>query len=274
MPYPVRIELHPGPAPQDLILTCDLSPGDVLMMTAAVRDLHLAHPSRFRTDVRTPAESIWENNPYITPLDESAPGVRTIAMRYDLIHRSNQGAEHFIHGYAGHLEHELGLRIPITRFHGDIHLADQEKAWMNQVEEEPIGWRDPEHDEVRAAGGIVARAAPGGGVEVLVVHRPRYDDWSFPKGKCDPGEDFADTAVREVREETGIEVEVGEPVAQVAYVDHRGRPKVVRYWAMAPTGGSFTPNDEVDEVAWLSPDDARTRLTYPHDADLLDQIER
>ena len=132
---------HASPSPRDLILTCELSPGDILMMTAAVRDLHLAHPGRFRTDVRTSAGAIWENNPYITPLDASDPSVRTIAMRYDLIHQSNQGAYHFIHGYVRHLEDELGVRIPLTKFQGDIHLSDQEKAWMNQVQEEPIGWR-------------------------------------------------------------------------------------------------------------------------------------
>lgn len=128
--------------PRDLILSCKLSPGDVLMMTAAVRDLHLAHPGLFRTDVRTPAGEIWENNPYITPLEEADPGVGAIDMRYDLIHRSNEGAYHFIHGYVQHLESELGLRIPVTRFHGDIHLSDQEKAWMNQVQEDPIGWHE------------------------------------------------------------------------------------------------------------------------------------
>jgi hypothetical protein len=133
---------HPGPAPRDLILTCELSPGDILMMTAAVRDLHLAYPGRFRTDVRTSAGAIWENNPYLTPLDASDPAVRTIAMRYDLIHQSNQGPYHFIHGYVRHLEDALGLRIPLTRFSGDIHLSDREKAWMNQVQEEPIGWHD------------------------------------------------------------------------------------------------------------------------------------
>src|SRR5271166_2723367 len=99
---------------RDLILTCNLSPGDVLMMTAAVRDLHLAYPGQFRTDVRTTAEAIWENNPYVTPLNEANPAVRSLPMRYDLIHQSNHGPYHFIHGYARHLEDELGLRIPLT----------------------------------------------------------------------------------------------------------------------------------------------------------------
>jgi Glycosyltransferase family 9 (heptosyltransferase) len=134
---------HPAaPIPRDLILTCELSPGDIVMMTAAVRDLHLAHPGRFRTDVRTSAGAIWENNPHITPLDEADPAVTAIAMHYDLIHQSNEGAYHFIHGYVRHLEQELGLSIPVTKFRGDIHLSDEEKSWMSQVEEEAIGWHD------------------------------------------------------------------------------------------------------------------------------------
>lgn len=125
---------------RDLILKCDLSPGDILMLTAAVRDLHRAHPGRFRVDVRTPAPALWENNPHLTKLDERDPGVEVIEMQYDLIHRSNEQPYHFIHGYAHHLEEALGIRIPVTRFKGDIHLSDAEKSWMNQVAEEPIGW--------------------------------------------------------------------------------------------------------------------------------------
>ncbi|WP_422927500.1 glycosyltransferase [Singulisphaera sp. PoT] len=132
---------RPG-MPYDLILRCPLSPGDVVMLTAAVRDLHLAYPGYFRTDVRTPVPALWENNPYITPLSEGAPGVEVIDMKYDLIQGSNEGAYHFIHGYVQHLEDALGVRIPVTRFKGDIHLSGEEKSWMSQVEEEPIGWRD------------------------------------------------------------------------------------------------------------------------------------
>lgn len=123
--------------------------------------------------------------------------------------------------------------------------------------------------EVFAAGGVVERTAPDGTVLVLVVHRPRYDDWSFPKGKLDPGEDFLAAAVREVREETGLEVEVGEELASARYRDHKGRPKVVRYWRMRAVGGDFEPNDEVDEVRWLPAEGARALLTYPHDRALL-----
>ena len=122
--------------------------------------------------------------------------------------------------------------------------------------------------EVLAAGGLLWRTVDGQ-VEVLVVHRPRYDDWSFPKGKCDPGETFAQTAEREVLEETGLEVAFGPELDEVRYVDHKGRPKLVRYWSMTVAGGEFAANDEVDEVRWLTIDDAADLVSYPHDAQLL-----
>ena len=118
-----------------LILRCSLSPGDVVMLTAAVRDLHRAQPNRFLTDVRTPAEQLWENNPYLTRLDERDPSVRTIEMEYPLVHQSNSRPYHFVHGYVHYLEEQLGVRIPVTEFKGDIHLSDQEKGWMSQVQE-------------------------------------------------------------------------------------------------------------------------------------------
>jgi 8-oxo-dGTP diphosphatase len=128
-------------------------------------------------------------------------------------------------------------------------------------------------DQVEAAGGVVWRRRDGGDLEVLVVHRPRYDDWSFPKGKLDPGEDHRTAAWREVWEETGFECELGDELAEVRYADRFGRPKRVRYWAMQVTGGVFEPNDEVDELRWASPDDASSLLSYEHDAGLLAGIE-
>jgi 8-oxo-dGTP diphosphatase len=125
---------------------------------------------------------------------------------------------------------------------------------------------------VRAAGGIVWRR-DGGLLEVLLVHRPRYDDWSFPKGKCDPGEADEACAAREVWEETGLRCVLGEELPQVRYVDHKDRPKVVRYWVMAVDSSSpFEPGDEVDELAWVALDEARARLTYRHDVELLDRF--
>lgn len=120
---------------QKLVLKSLLSPGDAVMMTCAVRDLHRAFPDRFLTDVRTSAGQIWENNPCVTPLDEAASDVRVIEMHYPLIQTSNTSPYHFIHGYVQFLEQQLDLRIPVTEFKGDIHLADIERQWMSQVEE-------------------------------------------------------------------------------------------------------------------------------------------
>jgi 8-oxo-dGTP pyrophosphatase MutT (NUDIX family) len=121
---------------------------------------------------------------------------------------------------------------------------------------------------VRAAGGVVLRDGA-----VLVVHRPRYDDWSFPKGKADhEGESDEDSALREVREETGLRCELGRPLPAVSYTDHHGRPKIVRYWCMRAAGGAFRPADEVDEIRWLPPSEARSLLTYDHDRALVDAI--
>ncbi len=120
---------------QKLLLKCGLSPGDVVMLTAAVRDLHRAHPRRFVTDVRTTAPELWDHNPCITRLDECDPAVRVIDMHYPLIHASNHAPYHFIHGYVQYLEQQLGLEIPVTEFCGDIHLSRREKSWMSQVAE-------------------------------------------------------------------------------------------------------------------------------------------
>ena len=130
---------------------------------------------------------------------------------------------------------------------------------------------DPEAAEVKAAGGVVWRRGPGG-VEVAVAHRPRYDDWSLPKGKLDPGESWEDAALREVEEEIGVRCALGRELSPVFYEDRKGRQKVVRYWLMQPQGGEFAPNDEVDEVRWLVPGAAAGLLTYPHDRELVEGL--
>jgi 8-oxo-dGTP pyrophosphatase MutT (NUDIX family) len=122
---------------------------------------------------------------------------------------------------------------------------------------------------VRAAGGVVMRP-DGDAVEVLLVHRPRYDDWSFPKGKCDAGEPEETAALREVEEETGYRCTLGAHLGTVEYVDARGRDKVVRYWTMSVVDGEFEANEEVDDVEWLPVPSARDRLTYHHDRRVLD----
>ncbi len=119
-------------------------------------------------------------------------------------------------------------------------------------------------DVVRAAGGVVWRRGPAG-TEILLVHRPKYDDWSLPKGKLDGDETAAEAALREVEEETGLRCSLGEELPPVTYTDRHGRAKVVRYWAMQPLGGRFRPNDEVDEVRWVTPAGAGALLSYGRD---------
>jgi len=121
---------------------------------------------------------------------------------------------------------------------------------------------------VLAAGGVVVRD-DGGGPKALVIHRPKYEDWSLPKGKLDPGESFEQAAVREVMEETGFTTELVEPLGEVAYRDRKARPKRVRYWLMEPLDGAFAPNDEVDEVRWVDVDEAAALLNYERDTELV-----
>ena len=124
---------------------------------------------------------------------------------------------------------------------------------------------------VRAAGGIVLRGE-GPDRSVALVHRPRYNDWSFPKGKLDADEDEATAALREVEEETGLRCRLGPSVGAVTYRDPRGRAKVVRYFRMDADGGRFTPNQEVDELRWVPIEDAAGLLSYAHDRSVLRQF--
>ncbi len=111
-----------------LILSNRQCLGDDAMLTATIRDLHAAYPGQFQTDVRTACPAIWENNPHITPLREDDPGVEVIQMHCPLIHQSNQLPYHYLHAFTQFLEQMLGLRIPVTKFSGDIHLTDEEKS--------------------------------------------------------------------------------------------------------------------------------------------------
>ena len=120
---------------------------------------------------------------------------------------------------------------------------------------------------VRAAGGLVLRDG-----DVLLVHRPRYDDWTFPKGKCHEGETDEACALREVHEETGLVCRLAAAAGTTEYVDSKGRPKRVRWWLMEPLQGDFTPNDEVDEVRWTEPANAATLLSYERDLALLETL--
>ena len=127
-----------------------------------------------------------------------------------------------------------------------------------------------EEPEVRAAGGLVLRDGAGAGVEVAVVHRPRYDDWSLPKGKLRRREGWEAAALREVAEETGMSCELGAELEPETYRDRKGRRKLVRWWLMRAIDGEFEPSDEVDELRWLSPEAARRLLSYEHDRALVE----
>jgi 8-oxo-(d)GTP phosphatase len=140
----------------------------------------------------------------------------------------------------------------------------------------------PVSGEISAAGALLWRP-PGQGrrwrpsgrvIQLALIHRPKYDDWTFPKGKRDPGEHVLLTAVREVAEETGLRVVLGRPLTQARY-DQRGRPKRVDYWAARSAPGSpdsFEANNEVDALEWLPVPAARGRLSYPHDEQMLDEF--
>ena len=133
---------------------------------------------------------------------------------------------------------------------------------------------DADAAEVKASGGVVWRRGDRG-IEVALVHRPRYDDWSFPKGKLDPGESWEDAALREVEEEIGLRCRLGHELPSTAYRDNKGRPKTVRYWAMEPVAGNgaFAPNAEIDEIRWLPVPEAVKLLTYDHDRPVIQAFE-
>jgi 8-oxo-dGTP diphosphatase len=123
---------------------------------------------------------------------------------------------------------------------------------------------------IEAAGGVLWRDG-GAGREFAVIHRPKYDDWTLPKGKLEEGETHEQAAVREVGEETGYQVELGSRLGAIGYL-HRARPKRVEYWGMRAVDGTFVGNREVDELRWLHLDAARRLLTYERDRDVLDRF--
>ena len=128
--------------------------------------------------------------------------------------------------------------------------------------------------QVRAAGGVVTRLGDGDALEFLVVHRPRYDDWSLPKGKLEAGESGEDAARREVAEETGLICALGTELTTCGYVDRNGRLKSVRYWSMTVTGSEpWEPNHEIDATRWISAAEAATLLTYEHDRHLIAEVD-
>jgi len=122
---------------------------------------------------------------------------------------------------------------------------------------------------VQAAGGVISRRRGRGQVEVLLVHRPHREDWTFPKGKVDPGESHEACALREVEEETGLHCALGPELPSTTYTDGKGRGKIVRYWIMEITGGVAEARNEVDAVRWEPIESAYDVLTYKQDRGLL-----
>jgi 8-oxo-dGTP diphosphatase len=125
-----------------------------------------------------------------------------------------------------------------------------------------------QEDVVRAAGGVISRRNERGEVEVLLVHRPQHGDWSFPKGKREPGETDEECALREVWEETGLRCALASELPPVSYRDGQGRRKTVRYWTMTADGAPEAKN-EIDAVRWRSIQDAANLLSYAGDRELL-----
>jgi 8-oxo-dGTP diphosphatase len=128
--------------------------------------------------------------------------------------------------------------------------------------------------DISAAGGVVLHRDEEGRTRVAVIHRPKYGDWSLPKGKLEKGEGWQEAALREVHEEIGYECQLGPELPHVSYLDRKSRRKLVRYWLMEPIKGEFKSHDEVDELRWLTPDEANELLTYPHDKDLVGKALR
>jgi 8-oxo-dGTP diphosphatase len=125
---------------------------------------------------------------------------------------------------------------------------------------------------IRAAGGVPWRVQGHRRIEFLLVHRPQYDDWTFPKGKAKRDETDEAAALREVLEETGLKCELGRELATTHYIDRCGRPKYVRYWAMGPVTRPATPGHDVDDIAWLTQERVAQRLSYQRDIAVLEAL--
>jgi 8-oxo-dGTP diphosphatase len=128
--------------------------------------------------------------------------------------------------------------------------------------------------EITAAGGVLLARDGEGRTKVAVIHRPKYMDWSLPKGKLEEGEGWQEAALREVDEETGYRCKLLAELPHVSYLDRKSRRKLVRYWLMEPIEGNFEPHGEVDELRWLTPEGADELLTYPHDKELVHKALR
>ena len=131
---------------------------------------------------------------------------------------------------------------------------------------------NPPHDLMRAAGGVIVETDQTGTMRVALIHRPHREDWSFPKGKLDPGESFEECALREVHEETGLTCRLERFVGVTEYTHRKGRPKIVAYWLMSVVDGEFTVNEEADEIRWCTIKEAMKLATYDRDHELLEMV--
>jgi len=138
------------------------------------------------------------------------------------------------------------------------------------VTEELIVPSDAPIDLIRAAGGIVRHFVRGGVVEIACIFREARGDWTFPKGKLDPGENFEQAAVREVHEETGLACLIERFIGTTNYTHRKGKPKIVAYYLMSPDDGQFAPTEEVDDLVWLGLEHVREHLTWQRDRELFD----
>ena len=137
----------------------------------------------------------------------------------------------------------------------------------------PVARRDLDNDDgkpdISAGGGVVVRRDDDRRTRIAVIHRPKYMDWSLPKGKLEKGEKYREAALREVEEEIGFRCELGPELPPVSYLDRKARRKLVRYWLMTPVKGKFEPHGEVDELRWLTRREADGLLSYDHDRKLI-----
>jgi 8-oxo-dGTP pyrophosphatase MutT (NUDIX family) len=140
--------------------------------------------------------------------------------------------------------------------------------------DQPAQPDDPDENVIRAGGGVVWRPSEWlpGKIDVVLVHRPAYDDWTLPKGKANPGESYEACALREVHEETGLVCQLGPELRSARYLDRYAKPKLVRYWAMTVVSGEAKGGQEVDVARWLMFDRARQMLTYERDQPVLDAL--
>jgi 8-oxo-dGTP diphosphatase len=130
---------------------------------------------------------------------------------------------------------------------------------------------DAPDDLIRAAGGVITRIVSGR-LEIATIYREARGDWTFPKGKLEPGETFELAALRETWEETGMWCEIVRFIGTTNYTHRKGKPKIVAYYLMRAAGGEFQANEEVDELIWLSVDEVRERLTWDRDQELFDMV--